>query len=141
MNIKKRIIRLIILVFVISAVVFSVVTIKNQNIAQKPLHNSSINTDRKKEAKVTFIELGSLKCIPCKMMQPIMEEIDDEYLDVKVVFYDVWTAAGEPYGKKYKIQAIPTQIFLDKNGEEYARHTGFFPKKDLVKILEQGLNK
>ena len=31
------------------------------------------------EIKFTFVELGSVKCIPGKMMQPIMEEIEEEY--------------------------------------------------------------
>lgn len=86
--------------------------------------------------RITFIELGSVKCIPCKMMQPIMDEIAEEYKgQVKVVFYDVWTPEGQPYGEKYRIRAIPTQIFLDENGEEYYRHLGFFPKDDLIKVL------
>ena len=88
--------------------------------------------------KVTFIELGSVRCIPCKKMQPIMEEIKKEYEgQVKVVFYDVWTSEGRPYAYKYKIRLIPTQVFLDKDGNEYFRHEGFFPKEELVKVLEQ----
>jgi thioredoxin 1 len=88
--------------------------------------------------KVTFIELGSVRCIPCKMMQPIMREIEDEYGDqVNVVFHDVWTPEGKPYAAIYNIQAIPTQVFLDAEGKEYYRHTGFFPKEALVKVLKQ----
>jgi thioredoxin 1 len=87
---------------------------------------------------VTFVELGSVRCIPCKKMQPIMEEIKKEYPDqVKVVFYDVWTPEGQPYARQYKIRLIPTQVFLDKDGNEYFRHEGFFPKEDLVKVLQQ----
>ena len=88
--------------------------------------------------KVIFVELGSVKCIPCKMMQPIMKDIEKEYGNqVDVVFHDVWTAEGEPYGRKYGIRAIPTQIFLDSEGKEYFRHEGFFPKEDLIKVLKQ----
>lgn len=92
----------------------------------------------KVEYKVTFVELGSVRCIPCKMMQPIMEEIEKEYGDqVKVVFHDVWTPEGKPYASQYRIQAIPTQVFLNSDGIEYFRHTGFFPKEELVKVLKQ----
>jgi thioredoxin 1 len=88
--------------------------------------------------KVTFIELGSVRCIPCKKMQPIMEEIKKEYRgQVKVVFYDVWTPEGKPYAYKFNIRLIPTQVFLDKDGKEYFRHIGFFPKEELVKVLKQ----
>ncbi|MDZ7860353.1 MAG: thioredoxin family protein [Candidatus Krumholzibacteriota bacterium] len=87
---------------------------------------------------VTFIELGSVKCIPCRMMQPIMDEIEKEYArQVKVVFHDVWTEEGKPYARKYRIRAIPTQIFLDKDGNEYFRHEGFFPKEELVEVLKK----
>lgn len=88
--------------------------------------------------QVTFMELGADRCIPCKKMQPIMREIEQEYAGkVKVVFYDVWTPEGKPYGEKFGIRVIPTQVFLDKDGKEYFRHEGYFPKEELVKVLQQ----
>jgi len=88
--------------------------------------------------KVTFIELGSVRCIPCQQMQPVMKSIREKYgTQVNVVFHDVWTEAGVPYGQKYGIMAIPTQIFLDENGTEYFRHVGYFPEEELIKILKQ----
>lgn len=94
-------------------------------------------TAGKSSILVTFVELGSVNCIPCKMMQPVMEEIEKQYGNqVRVVFHDVWTAAGRPYAGRYRIRAIPTQVFLDKNGKEYFRHTGFFPKDEIVKVLK-----
>lgn len=90
------------------------------------------------DIKVTFIELGSVRCIPCKKMMPIIEEIKKEYAgQVKVVFYDVWTPEGAPFAGQYKIKLIPTQVFLDKDGNEYFRHVGFFPKEELVAVLKQ----
>lgn len=88
---------------------------------------------------VTFIELGSVNCVPCKAMQPVMDSIRKKYPDqVSVVFYDVWTDQGQPYGRQYGIRVIPTQVFLDKDGKEYFRHEGFFPEEDLLKILAKG---
>ncbi len=90
------------------------------------------------QAKVTFIELGSVKCIPCQKMEVVLESIKEKYpKDVQVIFYDVWTPEGHPYAKKYGIHAIPTQIFLDKDGKEYYRHVGYFPENELMKILER----
>ena len=101
-------------------------------VAEKPEENKEI------KYKVIFIELGSVRCIPCQQMQPIMKSIEQKYgTQVKVVFYDVWTEAGAPYAQKYGIQAIPTQVFLDENGKEYFRHVGFFPEEELVKVLYQ----
>ncbi|HLP72334.1 MAG TPA: thioredoxin family protein [Bacteroidales bacterium] len=87
--------------------------------------------------KVTFIELGSTRCIPCQQMQPVMKSVEEKYgRQVKVVFHDVWTEAGAPYGKQYNIEAIPTQVFLDENGKEFFRHIGYFAEEELVKVLK-----
>ncbi|GAB1402491.1 hypothetical protein MASR1M68_14020 [Elusimicrobiota bacterium] len=93
----------------------------------------------KKNIKVIFIELGSVNCMPCKMMQPVIADIEKEYgAQVNVIFHDVWTKEGKPYAEQYGIRTIPTQIFLDKDGNEYFRHQGFFPKEEIIKVLEKG---
>jgi thioredoxin 1 len=99
---------------------------------------SKSNQSIEKKFKVTLIELGSVRCIPCKQMQPVMKSIEAKYgKEVKVNFHDVWTEEGKPYGEKYGIEAIPTQVFLDETGKEFYRHVGFFPEEELVKVLEQ----
>jgi len=86
--------------------------------------------------KVTFIELGADRCIPCKAMQPIMQELAFEYKNIiQVVFYDVWK--NPTFGKDYGIQLIPTQVFIDKNGDEIFRHVGFFAKEEIIKALSE----
>jgi thioredoxin 1 len=98
----------------------------------------SIGTkDLEVKYKVIFIELGSVRCIPCQQMQPVMKSIEAKYgKDVRVDFHDIWTDAGKPFGVKYGIEAIPTQVFLDETGKEYYRHVGFFPEEELVNILQ-----
>lgn len=89
------------------------------------------------KSKVTFIELGSVNCIPCKQMQPVMKAIEERYGEqVKVIFYDVWTKEQKPYAQKYGIKLIPTQIFLDENGKEFHRHEGFYPEEEIHKLLK-----
>ena len=78
-----------------------------------------------------LVDLGADKCIPCKMMAPILEDMKKTYagkLDVQ--FIDVWENpdAGTPYG----INIIPTQIFYDAAGKELFRHEGFFAKEDIL---------
>ena len=87
--------------------------------------------------KVTFVELGSVNCVPCKMMQPVMKAIEEKYGEqVKVVFYDVWTQEQKKYAQQYKIKLIPTQVFLDENGKEFHRHEGFYPEAEIDKLLQ-----
>ncbi len=86
--------------------------------------------------KVTFIELGSDKCIPCKQMQPILKSIEKKYgSQIKVIFYDVWK--DDKPAKKYGIQLIPTQVFLDEAGKEFFRHEGFYPEAEIDKLLQK----
>jgi len=92
----------------------------------------------KNKYKVSFIELGSVRCIPCQQMQPVMKSIREKYpTQVDVVFHDVWTPEGSPFAKQYGIEAIPTQVFLDKDGKEFYRHVGYFPEEELLKVLQQ----
>ena len=101
---------------------------------------NNTNSQNKKAVKykVTFIELGSVRCIPCQKMETVMNSIEEKYAgQVKVVFHDVWTPKGKPYGQKYGIRSIPTQVFLDENGKEFYRHIGYFPEEELVKVLKQ----
>jgi thioredoxin 1 len=109
--------------------------------SQKDSTENKDKNSAKQKTLVTFIELGSVKCIPCKAMQPVMKAIEEEFGDqISVVFYDVWKDA-EP-GRKYSIRLIPTQVFLDKNGVEFHRHEGFYPKEEIEKILlGKGLKK
>ncbi len=86
--------------------------------------------------KVTMVDIGAKKCIPCKMMAPIMEELEKEYKDkAAIVFIDVWENPGA--GDKYGIQLIPTQIFYDAQGKEMSRHEGFMEKAAIVAELQK----
>jgi thioredoxin 1 len=86
---------------------------------------------------VTFVELGSVNCIPCKAMQPIMKSVEQKYgSQVKVVFYDVWKQDQKHFAQMYNIRLIPTQVFLDANGKEIMRHEGFFSEKDIDTFLQ-----
>jgi thioredoxin 1 len=78
-----------------------------------------------------LLDLGAGKCIPCKMMAPILEELKKEYAGrLEVAFIDVWQ--NPDAGKAYGIEMIPSQIFFDADGKELFRHTGFFGKEDIL---------
>jgi thioredoxin 1 len=85
---------------------------------------------------VTMIDLGAKKCIPCKMMAPIMEKMEKKY-DGKaaIVFIDVWENPEQ--ARRFGIRGITTQIFYDASGKEVTRHVGFMPEESIEKTLSQ----
>ena len=117
---------------------FLILVTDHQNASAQTKNNKEINTEGKTAAPlVTFVEIGSINCIPCKAMQPIMKAVEEEYKgQVKIVFHDVWTAKGKADARIYNIRVIPTQVFLDKNGKEYFRHEGYFPKEEVVRVVK-----
>ncbi|HUW85171.1 MAG TPA: thioredoxin family protein [Phycisphaerae bacterium] len=83
-----------------------------------------------------LVDLGADKCIPCKKMAPILEQLREEYkgrLDVE--FIDVWKNPGA--GRQYGIRVIPTQILYDREGNEVWRHRGFISKENLKTVFAQ----
>ncbi len=104
-----------------------------------PSNNQSTSKEENKNNtetyKIEFVELGSVNCIPCRKMQPIMSSIEKKYGgQVKVTFYDVWKDPAP--AQKFGITLIPTQVFLDNNGVELMRHEGFFPEEEIDKFLQ-----
>jgi len=87
-----------------------------------------------------LLDLGATKCVPCKMMKPILEELKSAYAGkLEVVFIDVWENAEA--AKQYGVESIPTQIFFNETGKELYRHVGFMAKEDiLAKWKELGFN-
>jgi thiol-disulfide isomerase/thioredoxin len=80
-----------------------------------------------------LLDLGAKKCIPCKKMAPILEEMEKEFKGVlDVEFIDVWQPENKEKAKQHKIETIPTQIFFDADGKELWRHIGFISKKDML---------
>src|SRR5664279_5528357 len=120
---KSEIIFGITLVFLFSLAVLNAQTKEKSNNSSKPA--------------VTFIELGSVNCIPCKAMQPVMKSVEKKYGgQLKVIFYDVWKNDQKQYASQYKIKLIPTQVFFDGKGKEIMRHEGFLAEVEIDKFLK-----
>lgn len=80
-----------------------------------------------------LLDLGAHKCIPCKMMAPILEELTKEYKGrFDVEFIDVWMPENQAKAEAHGIRSIPTQIFFDATGKELWRHEGFISKEDIL---------
>lgn len=81
-----------------------------------------------------MLELGSTTCMPCKMMEKVIEELRRDYSDSLAVEF-INTEEQPDMATKYKIKVIPTQVFLDPQGNEFYRHLGFYPTDDIIAML------
>jgi len=89
-------------------------------------------------SKLVLVDLWAEWCGPCKMMEPILEEIAEEYSDrLKVVKLNIDQNQETPL--KFGVMNIPTLIFF-KEGREIDRVIGAFPKKQLVNKIEPHLH-
>ncbi len=85
---------------------------------------------------VTMVDLGATRCIPCKMMAPILQKLEKRYAGkAAIVFFDVWVDP-QP-ARRFGIRAIPTQVFFNKKGEEVYRHEGFMSEEAIVAALQK----
>jgi thioredoxin 1 len=109
-----------------------------QKLAVKPPDSNTDEDFSKalKSDKPVVVDFGSNSCIPCRQMRPILQEIRKEYLGkAEVLVIDVYKYKG--LAREYKIQMIPTLIFLDSNAKEVHRHQGFMSKKALLEQLKK----
>ncbi|MBL9136003.1 MAG: thioredoxin fold domain-containing protein [Verrucomicrobiales bacterium] len=140
----------ILIVGVLAAVVAGVIALKRSDRTNAPIPTLTAPAESRTAALAAppsakavmprLVDLGADKCIPCKLMAPILEDLKKEYASqFEVQFIDVWK--NPEAGKQYGIEIIPTQIFYDARGKELFRHTGFFGKEDiLAKWKELGVD-
>jgi thioredoxin 1 len=102
------------------------------NITDADFTNMVSETD-----KVVLVDMWAEWCGPCKMMEPVLEQIAEEYSDkIKVVKLNIDQNQDTPL--KFGVMNIPTLI-LFRNGEEIDRVVGAFPKKQLLNKIEPHL--
>ena len=99
------------------------------------------DTTETKKPQITFLEFGSTTCVPCKMMEDVLEEVHTIYGDsVDVIFHNV--NENRKLSKEWNIKLIPAQIFLNSDGKEFHRHQGYYPTEEIVNVFaEHGLAK
>jgi thiol-disulfide isomerase/thioredoxin len=95
----------------------------------------------RRSGKPTMIEFGATGCVPCDMMQPILDNLRKDYPDkLNVVFVHV--GEEQVLASRFGIQAIPVQVFFDAQGKEVFRHTGFLAENEVTKqLVKMGIEK
>ena len=123
----------IIIVAVLGLAVCGVIILRKESrgLKQRTPTSPVAQDDVHTKALPLLLDLGAGKCIPCKMMAPILEELKKEYAgSMKVEVVDV--EEKPDIAEKYEVRIIPTQIFFDAAGKELFRHEGFYSKEDIL---------
>lgn len=85
--------------------------------------------------KPTLIDFGLRTCNVCKKMAPFLESLSGEYRGrANILFIDV--RADQTTAQKFRVQMLPTQIFINAQGREVQRHTGFMDKAGIINGLK-----
>lgn len=110
--------------------------VQSSNNPQSGTISSSTKQKTQRTGLPKMIDLGTTSCTPCKMMIPVMEELESNYSDQMIVEF-INTAENPEKSSEYGISVIPTQIFYDKKGKELTRHTGYISKEDIFSTFLQ----
>jgi len=139
-NILKLLIILAIVFLIAGLIIFlekDKVSVKNMPISSSEKATTPRDSSESLSKNLpVLIDLGRGTCIPCKMMLPILQELQEEYRGRAIIKIIDIRYEPEP-ARFYKIRLIPTQIFFDVSGKEVYRHEGFMDKSSIKQKLQE----
>jgi thioredoxin 1 len=94
------------------------------------INDDEFQTEVLESEGLVLVDFGAVWCSPCKMLDPVVEELAGEWGDsVKVVKLDVDNNPN--IAMNYQVMGVPT-LMLFKGGAVLERLTGFMPKPKIL---------
>ena len=99
----------------------------------KQIYSNELKKELKK-SKVVVLDIFTETCGPCKMLSPILEDLDSKYEKVNFVKINANFKANEEFILEHKISSVPTLMFYKKS-KLVKRTTGFISPDSITEIL------
>lgn len=84
-------------------------------------------------SQTVLIDFWATWCGPCRMVAPILEELDAQLPEVKIVKIDV--DEQPELARQFRIASIPTLVVM-RQGQEIQRSVGAMPKESIMALLQ-----
>jgi thioredoxin 1 len=94
----------------------------------------NFKTEVEEHKGLVVIDLYADWCGPCRMLAPVLEELEGEYPDVK--FCKINVDNDRELAMQFKVESIPMVAFV-KDNTFADMSIGFVPKENLVKLIEE----
>ncbi len=135
---RDLVLALVIAVLIVG-VMWRLISRRADQMSATPPAAAAVGEKAKTHDLPAVIDLGMGKCIPCRKMKPILDELAREYEGrARIEIIDIGEQPDA--ADRYRLELIPTQVFVDAEGNEVYRHEGFMPKEDIVaKLKEMGV--
>jgi thioredoxin len=78
-------------------------------------------------------------CGPCKMVSPVLEELEQEY-DGKIKVYKIDTDQEQELAAAFGIQSLPSLLFVPSDNEKPQLAQGALPKETLKQVIGEVLH-
>ena len=87
--------------------------------------------------KLVIVDFWATWCGPCRMLSPLLDEVEEEMAD-RITVVKVNVDDADEIAMRYRIMSIPTLVFV-KNGQMVDRTVGAMPKSALVDRINANL--
>jgi thioredoxin 1 len=123
-------------ILISTLVILTILTFPYQAAFSEPSVDPRFPKEIAQSALPKLLDFGRGKCIPCKKMAPILQELAEEYKD-RVIIKIIEIDQESGLTTANRIRLIPTQIFFDAKNQEVLRHEGFMDKEQIKKVFEK----
>ena len=89
------------------------------------------------DSRLVIVDFWATWCGPCRMLSPLLDEVEEEMAD-KIVVVKVNVDDADEIAAQFRIMNIPTLLFF-KNGQIVDKTVGAMPKTALIDRINANL--